>query len=315
MITKGGLLFACCAFSFLAAAAVFACLLDVTAAAADAAQSGASGASGDSAKPVAPEPSLLADVFVDMEAGKDGDLLTPDILTGGTHGVGGKWRVSGDPKPLSKFYVSTAAASKLPIPVVLRDGTRCTEAGTRGWDYDHSVGAQTVGYRFATPRSNFSVGCFVSFGVPNGWNSNFDYIQIDVVTRGAYGCWANLRTTPKGNFIRTETIPAKVTTWGQDIAVEPNKTYWMTFHFYSGPRDSKFTLMIVDPKTWTKVGTSSGPMDNDVSAAGVAFGIDNNHAKPGPWHSYWDDIVIDWTNAQFPLVPARITPAPPAPAK
>jgi hypothetical protein len=42
---------------------------------------------------------------------------------------------------------------------------------------------------------------------------------------------------------------------------------------------------------------------SDSPAHNIIIGRTDNHGVTAPATVYWDDLVVDWTNAVFPLVP------------
>jgi hypothetical protein len=72
----------------------------------------------------APAPTPV-DLYQDMESGKAGDLLTPELATVSCKGDGGEWSIHGN------LWISAKNARALPGPVAVGGQTFTAAAATR----------------------------------------------------------------------------------------------------------------------------------------------------------------------------------------
>lgn len=244
---------------------------------------------------------IKVDYYEDMEVGNIGDVITPTILNAGGHGTGGTWSsVDG-----SSSMTVAASTSSIPVPVSVNGGGTYAEQTTRDWQFNHDLsGTGYEQFTFDSPLSKFSIGSFMSFGPSQLYiyQPNFDIISFY-----NYPLFFTINYTTVGAFaVRTETSVNHVAQWGQNIPVTPGKTYWVTVQYFASSSSSYGALYVYDPTDWTLVGSSTSPMDN-IPATNVSFGVEGGNAI-GPWVTSWGNILMDWTNDQFPLVPDPVPP-------
>src|SRR5262249_61918943 len=65
-------------------------------------------------------------------------------------------------------------------------------------------------------------------------------------------------------------------------------------------------LKVYDPADWSLVGTSTWPLEPQACET-VCFGRYDAHGYTSPANHYYDDLMIDVTNARFPLMPGLDT--------
>ena len=90
---------------------------------------------------------------------------------------------------------------------------------------------------------------------------------------------------------------------GLPIPITPGKTYWFTMKWDRAAL--MVTLYLYDPTTWTLVGTSSDAIIDDSITTGSVRSITlgEDHSLSQAVYQYFDDFMIDWTSATFPLLP------------
>lgn len=245
----------------------------------------------------------MVDVYLDMESGFDGSVVTAGILNAATHGSGGVWTTS--PSPLTAMTVRTAYEQPLGSPVIA-DGVTYTDAGsTRSFafrNYATASGIQEIAtYTFTTPTNKVSVGCFVRLGNFTGASyGSFDLIAME----GDNGEFAvlNFQDAPGADFVWQIHTQAGV---GNSIRIVANKTYWTTMLWDKA--NGRATLKVYDPVTWSLIGTSTLALQNE-QCVSVSFGQYGAHptaaAANGVYH-YYDDLMIDFSNASFPILPEK----------
>jgi hypothetical protein len=248
------------------------------------------------------------DVYLDMESGFNGSLVTASLLGAATHGGAGGWSVF--PSDATSMRIVTDFDPPLGSPVVA-SGTTYTDAGSTsalafrnraGKDREYAI------YALTSSQPRMSMGCFVRVGNFTGATfGSFDLIAME----GDNGEFIvlNFQDFPGADFVFQIHTLAGV---GGPIRITANRTYWTTMLWDRG--EGRATLKVYDPATWSLVGTSTLALQAD-DCRGVALGrYDGHGTKPeadGIYH-YFDDVMIDFTNASFPILPEtpRVVLAP-----
>jgi hypothetical protein len=259
--------------------------------------------------PINPASRCSVDVYVDMESGSNGDVLTAAILGNQDKGPAVTWTIS--PTPMQEFYVATVAEKALPGNVVVRSvGTYRDSVGTRGWRFDQSlIAARSVTYPVSgNPKKKASFGFFFRPGTPAGYNGYTDIVTVNTQGRGA---WVQMNSTgsPNRTFMRMETNAGGNTQYGSEIVVTTGKTYWVT-GLYSDSLNWAY-LSVHDPDDhYTKIGESKSRLDasND-SLLSLEFGKSNPSGEYDT-SSYFDDIIIDYRSGYWPLLPDTLPDGP-----
>jgi hypothetical protein len=239
---------------------------------------------------------VIADLFNNAEAGNPGDVLSVALLNASTQGSGGAWTTSN----VSKFYTNPpnmgVFARSITIAGASYDGT-----GSRSWDYDHSVDSQFAKYQIPAGRLKASVGMFLQPG-PNGTWGTYDFLELqgvngmdciiqmfDGTSPSTHNVWAHSAASSYGTQI------------GVAIPVTANQTYWVSLQ-YDGTAGT-CSVAVFDPVTFVQIGvTSIVPMDANVNVGPMIVGA-NGHGVTTSAHSYYDNIILDWTAGAFPVVP------------
>jgi hypothetical protein len=240
-------------------------------------------------------PPVAVDVYVDMESGSPGDNITAVIAAAATHGGNGVW--STIPSQLTTFKVIAGDAT-LPFPVNV-GGTIYNDTGTRGWDYGHTNENSWTHYGLDPVHLKISAGAFLSTGPKDTWGY-YDYLVISGYVN-PQSCVVQLRDNPDADqrVIRAHSTPQSGTQYGSPIPVVADKLYWVSLLYDSGNGVCK--VAVFDPGTWQQVGTTSTTqLNTNVPVRFLRFGM-NAHNVTSNEHSYFDDILIDWTEGKFPL--------------
>jgi hypothetical protein len=271
-------------------AAIFACLMPPARA---------------SAQP--PRQPLVVDLYVDMEAGKAGDALTTELLDAMTRGAGGTWRMRRGQEwtdsPLSEFTVS-ASRGRLPVPVSASGVIHKNTEDKRGWACEMATPVRSIAYTFATPHPAVSVGFFLEYHGTKKWTP-LDLVIINS-TDGDFVAM-NTREHPQTPGVRVHTgdrgpnqerLGSRA---GPVIPLEDGKLYWVSMRF---TRHGDSSLALFDPVTFKQIGpTSTLTLNSDTPARSIMIGRCDNHGVVAPTTIYWNDLVVDWTTARFPLLP------------
>lgn len=251
---------------------------------------------------------IVVDAYIDMEAGNNGEILTTNILSAGTHGIGGAWSIN----PASGFTglsVSTSsfAENTLPVPIQVRGGSTYIDNGTRGWVYDQTISNQNVSFSLPQNYNILSIGGFTQFNSVSigGANENWDHLILSDGT--GQGVVMQQNDYTGANNVRVHVSNHLGSSAGPGIPIIAGKTYWYTMQW--NKYALKVYLTLYDPVDWSLVGSVSDDIisdsTNDATIDSIIIGEDHSLSKP--FYQYWDDLVIDWTTAVYPLVPSTVT--------
>ncbi|HEV7404540.1 MAG TPA: hypothetical protein VGO11_16485 [Chthoniobacteraceae bacterium] len=254
-----------------------------------------------------PRPPLVADLYVDMESGKPGDAMTTQLLDAMTHGTGGTWSMRRGPEktdtPLAEFTVS-AARGRLPGPVSVNGVLHQNAEDQRGWACELATPARCVYYTFKTPHPAVSVGFFLEYHGTKAWTP----LDLVCINSGDDFVVMNTREHPQTPGVRVHTgdrspgNEPKPSRAGPVIPLEDGKLYWVSMRF---AQHGDSSLALFDPKTFQQIGeTSTLTLTSNTPARMLIIGRCDKH--PGaipPTTIYWNDLVVDWTTARFPLLP------------
>ncbi len=254
-----------------------------------------------------PRKPLVADLYVDMEQGKPGDAMTTELLDSMTRGAGGTWstrrgREKAD-TPLAEFTVS-AARGHLPVPVSVNGDLHKNAEDKRGWACEMATPIRCIAYTFKTPQPKVSVGFFMEYHGTKKWTP-LDLVIINS-TDGDFVAM-NTREHPLTPGVRIHTgdrgpnnerLGSRA---GPVIPFEDGKLYWVSMCF---TQHGDSSLALFDPETFKQLGpTSTLTLNSNTPARLITIGRCDNHGEVAPTSIYWNDLVIDWTTAKFPLLP------------
>ena len=246
------------------------------------------------------------DVYLDMESGSDNSTVTAGLLNSATHGGGGVWGAFDFPDSpaasLSTMKVTTDFEPLLGTPVMVGADTYTDRETSRGYAFRNSTDRQFARYTFDVTHPKVSMGCFVRIGNFDGTTSgSYDLIAME----GVDGEFAvlNFQDFPGNDFVFQIHTQAGV---NDAFPVTPNTTYWMTL-LWDQPNRRAY-LKVYDAMTWQLVGNSSIALENQPCQT-VCFGRYDEHAATTSALHYYDDLMIDYSAAHFPILPARIGPA------
>jgi hypothetical protein len=242
-----------------------------------------------------------ADIFQDMESGNEGDLLTPAIMNASSHGGGSNWSITG------RMWVSTRNSTNLPLPVTVEGVTYSGVGGTRSWMFNDNNQLNYVRCTLPGRYSKITVACYYATGVTIPW-VQFDSINFIDVTERTWGV-LQVETEDKGGpYLRchSASVGSKTTYSPTHVKVIVGKPYWVNLHFDGNA--GTVSGAVFDPANgFSQVGTTMVAR----STAGakvygsIRFGQTSAHGNhpDAKSQSYFDNIVVDYANAAFPLVP------------
>ena len=239
------------------------------------------------------------DVYLDMEAGSDGALVTSNLLNAATHGTGGSWTTF--PSTLSALRVTTDFEPVLGSQIFVGETLYTDQAGSRGYAFRNNTDREFACYTFDELHPKVSLGCFLRIGDFDGSTfGSYDLIAMEGDDEFAV---VNFQDFPGDEFVLQIHTQAGTR---DPIPVQPNTTYWVTLLWDQPNRRSM--LKVYDATSWELIGGGSISLSNKF-CRNVCFGRYDDHDKtPGKYH-YYDDLLIDYSTAEFPILPSRLGPA------
>ena len=255
---------------------------------------------------------IAVDSYQDMESGNNGDVLTSAIMNASSHPASFTWT------PSNACWVSTAHHSNLPAPILVGGVTYNGAGGTRSWKFNHnnqevyvkgsfnSSGTYrfTVGYYFASNCGPSSVGAY-------------DTVEM-MCFGGSFLVMQCQNQDGLGPYIRPHSSYAGASNHGPWFTITSAKDYWVNLHYDSTVYQN--AMAVFDPaNSFAQVGSVSTCPTNVVQYYGLEFGrVENDqhgNATNDPSNCWADQVIVNYTNAAFPLLPsgANDTTPPTAP--
>ncbi|MFO1478045.1 MAG: hypothetical protein U1F98_15520 [Verrucomicrobiota bacterium] len=269
------------------------------------------------------------DLYLDMEAGTNGQPITTNLLNACTHAVpgAGRWTLNrGHPKGCTDCWQELAAVTDF---VVL------TNAGTNGvWPlrsavsvngtvYDDAIHTRVFGkglnarnqgaqFNFAAPHWRVSIGYYYTMAVGYRGQSIGNILSTDLLNFADSNAWEF--DIQGGSIINSNALvfvhsqaggPAQAGT----IPVTRTKTYWIT-QLWDG-LNGVCKVEVYDPVTWSKLsGTTQLTLSNQPCWTFQFGDLENTNYQFAVTNCF-GNLVMDWTTAVFPLLlPAVAPPSP-----
>ena len=247
------------------------------------------------------------DVYVDFETGNSGDLLTTTNLAASTHTASGTWYFQTN----GSMWISNNYSAGLPGPVTVGGVTYNGTGGTRSamvndnngnnWCLLYTAGRQTK----MTIAANWTLG---EVGTSYWWRlDNIGY------GGGPGACFQATVQNGVAPFTDIESQLGGVSTYSGTMQLVRLKTYWINLHYESAT--GVVSGAVFDPaNAYAQVGTTlttATDQGGDIMT-NCEFGRMDN---VGNWafttQTYFDNILVDYTNAAFPLIPSSGTDTTP----
>jgi hypothetical protein len=241
------------------------------------------------------------DLYQDMQTGTNGDLLTPALMNGSSHG-GGAWSVG-----RGEVWVSTNKGRDLPGPVIVGGTSYTGKAATRSWMFNDNKSLNYVVCTLPGSYPKITVACFYTPGVTIRFANQFD--TVCMTGNQGFSVLQTRNDDGKGPYFRAHSCTAgwKTTFSPNQIKIVPGKTYWVNLHFDAD--QGKTSVAAFDPdKAFAQVGdvVVADSWGHSTGIRQIRFGRADNHG-PNPTastQSYFSRILIDYSHGAFPLVPA-----------
>ncbi len=245
---------------------------------------------------------IWVNVYQSMEQGNNGDLLTNATMNATSYGTQG-WSASPGP-----MWVSTNYHTDLPNPINCGGTVYNGTGGSRSWMFNNNNENCYVQCGFSG-HSNLTIACYYTTLSTNP--GGYDVMVFASSWMQTLG-WADDLLLPavypslSGPNLRQETsTPNGVTGTTQSLWITPGHTYWVNMK-YDGAA-GVILLAVFDPaNNYAQVGpTAFSPSTPGMSPGSVQYGRQDEHGNfNDPTQAYFDQIMYDWTNAAFPLLPS-----------
>jgi len=246
---------------------------------------------------------LSVDLFIDMENSTDGTQVDGVIALAATHRASndGFWTVVNG--PLVATTVSTLQERPLHGPVSVGGVTFKDTGATRSWRTHNTVPLGYVRYELNQAKTKVSVGMAMYFSSENtGWGTDFNsYDVFGIVGTAGEFLVFNLQNQPAGGgdfFMRAHTA-AGVSAVQNNLKM--NQWYWVTMLWDPANLIGRITVYNLD--TLVPFAEMTLAIANDTFRYVAISRTDNHGASLADAYYYNDDLIVDYTNAVYPLLP------------
>ena len=238
------------------------------------------------------------DTYMDFESGTSGDILTTSALNAGTHTSIGTWSLSANATTLM-FVGNTETTLYNPAKI---GATVYTDSGsTRSIKSRLDTVSNNATLTLTSSVDTLSVGFWVTVDSLGGTAQTIDLFAIENPAGGFFVCQIGSNGKMHAHGDKTGTSQV-----GSDIAGSNaiGVPLWVTMKY---ARFSTCTLKVYNSSA-TLLGTSTVDLSlgHDSPAATILVGrLDAHGGSQPPNTSFlnYDDLMIDVTNANFPLGP------------
>jgi len=239
-----------------------------------------------------------------------------DSIIGGAHAVGGSWAIAKNNGGLS---VGATNAHALRGPVVV-NGVEYSGASTQALILNDDAHGDYITFTATANHPIISFGGFINIGVVKNYALN-DVFYID--NTSGYP-WIVAPQIIADNTcapcVQIESAVGDSTVHGSSkVPVTPRKTYW--FSSKVDATAGRVSLSLFDPdNNYAEVYNQSIASDKWSSGSKLVLRMGRQDGHTGNstqgTKSYMDNIIIDWTNHVYPLIPdaGGTTPPPVKPA-
>ena len=265
---------------------------------------------------------VTVDVFQNCEGGNPGDPISSAVMNAYSRGTSTWTYISS-----GTICISTRNIVQLP-GVVTVGGVDYTDTGNHSWVCDDQWDRTWARVDLKrSPVNKITIACFLTMNVTSYYHQ-YDTIIFDT-TQGHFGVlatWHWSGQTPLWASHSRRIPPNNTSTfsyWNDPVHFTIGHTYWVNLHIDGTNATCK--IAVFDPSNnWAQVGVVSSTDSFSVTGftpSFCGFGRTDAHGdytNSGGQQTYYDDIMIDYTNAAFPLLPDGVggvdTSSPSAPA-
>jgi len=230
-----------------------------------------------------PFPGISYDTWVDFEKCTTAAAPTVACLVSSTHGTAGSWDVS---NMASLIKIQAAGADP---------GTADGNHATRGMAYNLANGNEgTIRWSPPSQLSSLSFGFWYKTGQPGAWVEGPHVITLYNNTFGNMLRLSDERSS--GNNARQIRVsPLDVAVTG----IADNTWYWLTMKWVQ----SGVGTFSVYNTSLQLVGTVNFTNPYNYPTQIIELGNTSGTAAESGTSAYFDDVILDYTNVQFPVLP------------
>src|SRR5581483_4777410 len=233
---------------------------------------------------------------------------TPSVMRTGTLGfAGGNWTIND-----SAVAIKVGPGRfNLPAPVQIGSTVYPVDFPTQSMAYDTFYSFNTMQANF--PDNNFkavTAAGYITFGIPNQGSSGSlsDLVRIGLLT-GNYAVFQLRNGNAPGYAVNIET-DASGTVHSPNITVVPGQSYWYTLKADFGA--GRAYLNVYATPGFNLVGSVTEPTKKGSGIEFIRIGNGEEAKYNDHTHfNYFEDTLIDWTHAAFPLGPGTSSVRPP----
>jgi Concanavalin A-like lectin/glucanases superfamily/Bacterial Ig-like domain (group 2) len=228
-------------------------------------------------------PYIPYDMYIDFEHDSVGAAMNATELAASTHGVAGAWSVL-DPGNL----LTTQSAAQEPSNVLTGD------TGNRGIAYDLANGGTgNIQWGLPASQSTLSFGLWYKTGQPGPWIEGPHFVTLYNWGTGNLLRLSDERSS--GNNARQ----IRVSPLDSAVPVTDNTWYWLTMKW---TQQGVGTFNVYDT-FFNLIGSVNFTDAFNSPVQAILLGNTSNTAGQPGITTYYDDFIIDYTNANFPLLP------------
>ena len=257
-----------------------------------------------------PNSPISVDALIDMNGSPVGTPATPAIMRAGTQGFAGvNWEINDSVAALK------VGPQRFNLPGPVKIGSTVYPA-----NYPHQSLAYDTSYSFNDFRAFFpdnnlravTTAGFITVGIPDDDSGSVsDLVRISG-PNGAYAIMQLNNGNGPGYVLHIES-DANGTLRSTRIPVTPGGTYWYSLKADFGA--GRAYLNIYNTPTFNLVGSVTL---NTKTGSGLEYvqygnGQEARSSGRGINFNYFENSLIDWTNAVFPLLPSSSGAQPPNP--
>ena len=208
------------------------------------------------------------------------------------------------------MWVSTRNLADLPGPVTISHVTYTGTGGTRSWMFNDANQLNYVKCSLPGRYAKITVACFYATGVTIPW-VQFDSITFIEVTERTWGVLQVETEDRGGPYLRCHSASAgsKTTYSPTHVRVTPGKLYWVNLHF-DGDAGTVSGVVFDPVNGFVQVGTTMVAQSTTGAKVygSIRFGQTSAHGNhpDATTQSYFDNIVVDYSRAVFPLLPSKL---------
>ncbi len=247
-----------------------------------------------------------------MQSGNNGNLLTSTIMNASSYGSGWSWTA-----PNGSMWVSTSYPRNLPGPVSVNGTVYNGTGSTQTWVYNCN---NAMNYVQVNAPAAFTSSVTVAgyYTTTSNFNQTTQYdtvVMFDTLGQGFTVMQVIRGDDGSYPAVRSHSKTSSGVQFGPTFDISAGHTYW--FNVKYDVTGGQAMVAMYDPSnSFSLVGTSTSPVTPNNSIQGyVQFGRDDNHGNvpQDTGQGWFGQIIVDSTNAAWPLLPSGGTDTPTAP--